>query len=131
MSTMTRAQLLREYPSLNDYQILSGQTALYPGQGEFQGLIYCLLKLGGEAGEVLEKVGKLLRDRGIEWDTDPKTWPDDVKLAIKKELGDVLWYIGGVSREMGFELQDVAETNLDKLESRQNRGMIHGSGDNR
>lgn len=128
---MTRKELLIENPELNEYQFLSGQTALYPGQGEFQGLVYCLLKLGGEAGEVLEKVGKLLRDSGVEWDSDPKSWPADVQLAIKKELGDVLWYIGGVARECGWTLQDVAETNLDKLESRQNRGMIHGSGDNR
>ena len=127
----SRKDLLHDYPTLNNYQELSGQTAIYPGQGEFQGLCYCLFKLGGEAGEIFEKMGKLLRGRGIEWDANPKSWPDDIKDAFKKELGDVLWYLGGVSRELDFTLQDVGETNLEKLESREQRGVIHGSGDNR
>jgi NTP pyrophosphatase (non-canonical NTP hydrolase) len=128
---MTRAQLLQEYPALNDYQQLSGQTAMYPGQGCFNGFLYCLLKLTGEAGEVSEKVGKLLRSGVMPWDTPPQQWPEDVRTEIKKELGDVLWYVSGLAREMGWTLQEVAEANLNKLESRQERGLLHGDGDNR
>jgi len=128
---LTRKEMLEKFPLLDMYQSLSGETAVYDGQGEFQGLCYCLFKLGGEAGEVLEKMGKLLRDRGVRWNSDPKSWPDDVQEALKKELGDVLWYVAGVARELGFSLQSVAECNLEKLEDREKRGKIHGSGDNR
>jgi NTP pyrophosphatase (non-canonical NTP hydrolase) len=128
---MRRAELLNQEPTLNNYQNLALNTAVYKGQGTFQGLCYCLFKLAGEAGEVNEKMGKLLRDNSVEWDSDPKSWPDEIHEAFVKELGDVLWYIGGVAKELGFTMQHVGEVNLEKLESRQERGKIHGSGDNR
>lgn len=131
MTELSRKDILNQNPTLNQYQDLAYETALYPGQGEFQGLCYCLFKLGGEAGEVLEKMGKLLRDRGIEFGSNPKTWPTDVLENFKKELGDILWYIGGVGKELGFTMQEIAECNVAKLQSRQQRGVVHGSGDDR
>ena len=106
----------------NDYQRESRKTALYPDVG--RNSIYPTLGLVGEAGEVADKVKKILRDKNGQFD-------DESKEAIKLELGDVLWYISQLSSELGYELEDVACTNLQKLKSRKNRGKIKGEGDNR
>ncbi|MEZ4102976.1 MAG: MazG nucleotide pyrophosphohydrolase domain-containing protein [Candidatus Paceibacterota bacterium] len=50
---------------------------------------------------------------------------------LKKEIGDVLWYLSALSNDLGFTLEEVAEKNLEKLKSRQERGVVHGNGDNR
>ena len=107
---------------LNDYQRESRKTALYPNVGE--NAIYPTLGLVGEAGEVADKVKKILRDKKGLFDKESKD-------AIKFELGDVLWYISQLSSELGYELEDVANSNLKKLSDRKNRGKISGSGDNR
>ena len=107
---------------LNHYQRESRKTALYPDVG--CNAIYPTLGLVGEAGEVADKVKKILRDRKGVFDKHSKD-------AIKYELGDVLWYLSQLTSELGFELDDVASANLKKLESRKNRGKIQGSGDNR
>lgn len=83
-----------------------------------------VLGLAGESGEVLEKFKKLLRDK------NGKLSPED-KAEILKELGDVLWYINAVSHLLGSSLEEVAKNNNDKLLSRQKRGKLDGSGDNR
>ena len=107
---------------LNDYQRESRKTALYPDVGSNP--IYPTLGLVGEAGEVADKVKKILRDKKGVFDKDSKD-------AIKFELGDVLWYISQLSSELGYELEEVANANLQKLNSRKSRGKIQGSGDNR
>ena len=107
---------------LNDYQRESRKTALYPEVGS--NVIYPTLGLVGEAGEVADKVKKILRDKKGVFDKDSKD-------AIKFELGDVLWYISQLSSELGYELEEVANANLQKLNSRKSRGKIQGSGDNR
>ena len=83
-----------------------------------------VLGLVGEAGETADKVKKIIRDK-------KGTATEEDKDAIKKELGDVLWYVANVSRYLGFSLSDVAKTNIDKLESRYQRNKIHGAGDER
>tara|TARA_Y100001968_G_C19064404_1_gene575308 strand:- start:2 stop:331 length:330 start_codon:yes stop_codon:yes gene_type:complete len=107
---------------LNQYQQQARKTASYPNVGNNP--IYPTLGLCGEAGEVAEKVKKVLRDHQGCFD-------DNAKEKIKLELGDVLWYVAQLSSEIGFELQDVADANLIKLLSRAERGMISGEGDNR
>ena len=104
------------------YQIKARETALYPNLGSNN--IYPTLGLVGEAGEVAEKVKKVLRDKNGEFDNESKA-------AIKKELGDVLWYLSNLCTELNFSLNDVALLNLEKLNSRVSRGKISGSGDNR
>lgn len=85
---------------------------------------YPVLGLGGESGEVLEKTKKFFRDaRG-----EPS---EEYKQAIAKELGDVLWYLSHTAKKWDIKLEDIAQQNLDKLGSRKDRGVIHGSGDNR
>lgn len=83
-------------------------------------LIENTLGLVGEAGEVAEKVKKLLRD-------DTKL--DEVE--VLKELGDVLFYITGLANYFGGDLNFIMELNVKKLDDRQHRGKIKGSGDNR
>ena len=107
---------------LNHYQRESRKTALYPDVGS--NAIYPTLGLVGEAGEVADKVKKILRDKKGLFDKESKD-------AIKFELGDVLWYISQLSSELGYELEDVANANLQKLSGRKIRGTIQGSGDER
>ena len=104
-----------------EYQKLSRKTAVYPKKYR---LIYPALGLNGEAGEVAEKVKKILRDE------NGKITPAN-KEELSKELGDVLWYLSQLATELGLNLEEVAETNLKKLFSRKRRGKLHGSGDNR
>lgn len=109
---------------LNEYQTLAADTATYPEKGGLMGLVYTSLGLTGEAGEVSEKVKKLLRDHGGELNTE-------LKEGLIKELGDVLWYLAQCSKELGVTLEEVAAVNLFKLQSRKERGKLKGSGDNR
>lgn len=108
--------------TFEEYQAESRKTAIYPNKDN--NFIYPTLGLAGEAGEVAEKVKKVLRDGNGEVSLEKKE-------EIKKELGDVLWYIANLSKELGLSLEDVAQGNLEKLRSRQERGELHGSGDNR
>ena len=83
---------------------------------------YALLNLGAEAGEVLGKVAKALRDNG-----DHEVLRQD----IKKELGDVMWMVAAVAADFNFTLSEICEHNIEKLNSRKERNVITGSGDNR
>ncbi len=107
---------------LNQYQLHARKTAFYPCVGSNP--VYPTLGLVGEAGEVAEKVKKVLRDHQGNFD-------ENARNAIKLELGDVLWYIAQLSSELGFDLEDVAKQNLEKLSSREIRGKIKGDGDYR
>lgn len=116
--------------TLNDYQNNAAETAIYPEQGTILGLVYTALGLG-EAGEVQNKVKKLLRDDNLEpWNTNDKI-PDDKKQAIAKELGGALWYVSQAAKELGYTLNDIAVMNLQELFSRKERNVLNGSGDNR
>ena len=108
------------------YQIESRKTAMYPSDG-ISGLSYTVLGLNGEAGEVAEKVKKIIRDSNSELE-DAIT---KERNNIKKELGDVLWYISAVAFEFGLSLEEVAIANVNKLKSRKERNKIQGSGDDR
>lgn len=101
---------------IKDYQEKTRETAMYP---ENQALEYLALGLNGEAGEVAEKLKKHIRD-GKELDED-----------FAKELGDVLWYLVRLVDEMDGDMEEVIQSNLDKLFDRKERGKIQGSGDNR
>jgi len=105
-----------------EYQKKTQETAIYPNIGD--NFIYPTLGLAGEAGEVAEKVKKILRDDGGAISKEKKE-------ELKKELGDVLWYVSQVATEIGLSLGDIAEFNIEKLLSRKERGKIQGSGDDR
>jgi NTP pyrophosphatase (non-canonical NTP hydrolase) len=108
--------------TFKEYQKESSRTAIYPNRGN--NLPYVTLGLVGEAGEIAEKVKKIIRDRGGEID-------DEQKDLLKKELGDVLWYLAQISYELGFTIEDTALLNIEKLASRKERDKLHGDGDNR
>jgi NTP pyrophosphatase (non-canonical NTP hydrolase) len=108
--------------TFDDYQKRSRRTAIYPDAG--RNLIYPTLGLAGESGEVAEKVKKMIRDDG-------GVMNEMKRDEIRKELGDVLWYVSQIATEAGLALDDIADTNLCKLESRMERGALQGSGDNR
>jgi phosphoribosyl-ATP pyrophosphohydrolase len=106
----------------NDYQTAALTTAIYPGQG--QNFIYPTLGLVGEAGEVAEKVKKIIRDGdGILTDVDRDN--------VAKELSDVCWYVAVLAYELDYTLAEIMQINLDKLASRAQRNALSGSGDNR
>lgn len=105
-----------------EYQKKSRKTAVYPGAGK--NYIYPTLGLAGEAGEIANKIKKIQRDKNDILD-------DETKESIKKELGDVLWYISQLATELGLSLDDTASLNIERLYSRMKRGALNGDGDNR
>jgi NTP pyrophosphatase (non-canonical NTP hydrolase) len=108
---------------LSEYQRLSRRTAEYPREAS-SWLAYPALGLAGEAGEVAEHAKKAIRDDGGQVS-------DERREAMAKELGDVLWYVAQLASELGLELDEIAQANLDKLLSRQQRGVLSGDGDDR
>lgn len=110
----------------DDYQEKSAKYDQFEPTQSFlePGLFEKVLGLAGEAGEVTDKVKKIVRDKqGLLTDFDKK--------EIAKELGDTLWYLAGIARYLEIPLSEVASGNIEKLESRYQRGKLGGSGDNR
>lgn len=104
------------------YQEEAWKTAIYPHKGN--NIYYPALGLAGEVGEACNRIKKVMRDSGGE--------PDGETLAaLKKELGDALWYFAALARELGLGLSGIAHENLLKLQDRQKRGVLQGNGDDR
>ena len=101
---------------LDDYQREAKDTAIYPVSAH---VIYPAMGLANEAGEVLGKVKKMIRDGKLD------------REATLAEIGDVLWYVAVLADDLNTNLSDIANNNLQKLRSRQARGTLQGSGDNR
>ena len=104
--------------TLDQYQEQAKATAVYP---EDKAREYLVAGLAGEVGEVASLFAK-------HWRADQE-WLDYSEVAA--ELGDVLWFITLLADEVGYDLSEVAQNNLDKLADRANRGKLKGSGDNR
>lgn len=111
----------KKVSDLDMYQQVAKTTAIYPRE---QAIIYPTLGLTGEAGEVANKVKKIIRDG-----TDKNN--EDMVQAISSEIGDCLWYIAVLADDVGVKLSDIANSNLLKLANRKKKGTIHGSGDDR
>lgn len=108
--------------TFNDYQKGAKATAQYAS--EIPGWVYLTLGLTSESGEVADKFKKIIRNKkGV--------FTADDKAEIKKELGDVLWYISMIADELGFSFEEVAQANLAKLADRKTRDVIKSTGDNR
>lgn len=107
--------------TINEYQEGALCTAIYP---ESRRIIYPTLGLTGEAGEVADKVKKVIRDNNDEF-------TDERKQQIALELGDVMWYAATLAHDLGYSLDEICQMNLDKLASRMQRNKLHGSGDER
>lgn len=102
--------------TLNDYQAEAQSVRLPSANAD-----YALLGLCGEVGEIYSLFAKAVRD-GRKFDHDQN---------VKKELGDVLWFIASIATDHGLTLEDVARSNILKLIDRKDRGVLNGSGDNR
>ncbi|WBB99514.1 MULTISPECIES: nucleoside triphosphate pyrophosphohydrolase family protein [unclassified Solwaraspora] len=107
---------------LDDYQRGALRTAT--PRDKNNELLHLVLGLVGESGEIAEKFKKWVRDH----DSDESRLD---RADIAKELGDVLWYVATLAAYLDLSLNDIATGNLAKLASRQNRGVLGGSGDNR
>ncbi|NQV12120.1 nucleoside triphosphate pyrophosphohydrolase family protein [Candidatus Uhrbacteria bacterium] len=105
-----------------DYQQQSRKTAIYPNLGS--DIIYPTLGLVGETGEVADKIKKMIRDDGGMLTAERRE-------LLKKELGDVMWYLAQLCTELGFDMDEIANQNLEKLFSRKERGVLKGDGDTR
>lgn len=106
----------------DEYQFLTGNTATYPETNEQDALMYEALGFVGEAGEVANKLKKVLRgDKSI----------DEVREGVLDEIGDSLWYAARLARRLGTDLGVIADRNLNKLNDRSMRNVIKGDGDNR
>lgn len=107
--------------TLNEYQQMALETAIYPKTVR---VIYPALGIAGEAGECADKVKKIIRDNNGRIN-------EEKGRELAKEIGDVLWYCATLSHDIGYTLEEVGRMNYEKLRSRQQRGVLGGSGDNR
>lgn len=107
--------------SFNDYQNAAHSTAIYPPD---QALEYLTLGLVGEAGEVANKVKKIIRDHGGKLDLHQSS-------ALASELSDCLWYTAELATVLGWDFEQIARLNIDKLQRRKTNGTLAGSGDER
>ncbi len=102
--------------NLNEYQVATRDTAIYP---QDKALVYLGLGLSSEAGEVSGKIKKMIRDGGIN------------VMDTADEIGDVFWYLARLCDELKIPAEDVLERNIAKLRDRKERGVLGGSGDRR
>lgn len=108
--------------TFDEYQAKAATTSTIEDLSDLT--VYTTLGLNGEAGEIAEKVKKIIRDKDSDFSQLDRE-------DITKELGDVLWYLAMLALSLGISLDEVATTNVTKLASRKDRGILHGSGDNR
>jgi NTP pyrophosphatase (non-canonical NTP hydrolase) len=109
--------------TFDEYEAAALTTVLSTGD-DFKDLLHWVLGLNGEAGEVAEKLKKIIRDKnGVITEED--------KIEMAKEIGDVLWYLAVFAHDLGVPLDQIAKQNIDKLQSRKARGVLGGQGDNR
>lgn len=109
--------------TLDEYQKEALVTAVFTDD-EFRDLAHWVFGVSGEAGEIAEKIKKIVRDKS--------GYPDDEdKRELVKEMGDVLWYLAVLAEHLGVSFDEVGKQNISKLRDRQKRNKIHGTGDNR
>lgn len=110
--------------NFREYQKEALKAAIYPGQGELTGMLYAVLGMCSESGEVAGKIKKIIREKNGEIS-------DEDVANLSKEIGDVIWYLSTLCTELGISFQEVAVRNIEKLASRQERGTLLGNGDDR
>lgn len=114
---------------LDEYQQAALETAFYPVEYK---VIYPALGMSGEAGECADKVKKIIRDTVLLKDSQGRIiLSEEQKKSLALEIGDVMWYCAVLAHDVGLSLEEVAQMNVDKLASRQQRNKLSGSGDNR
>lgn len=101
------------------YQDEARKTSFCPAEYK---IIYATVGLTGEAGELANKVKKIMRG-----DANRAALLEE----IKSDMGDVLWYLSALADDLDVTLADIAEMNIKKLRDRQQRDRLRGSGDER
>lgn len=111
---------------LSDFQSQAWMFARYSqkGEGTWMSVAYAALGAAGEAGEIANKVKKINRDDGM-------IVTPERREQLLKEAGDTLWYLAALATELECDLSDVAETTIERLRSRDDRGVLWGDGDER
>ena len=111
---------------LDKYQKQAAEFDLFETSVDLKapGFLEKVLGIAGEAGEVTDKIKKIIRDKG-------GYASEEDRAEIAKELGDVLWYVANVARYLDISLSEIAGGNIDKLSSRKKRNKLHGEGDDR
>ncbi len=99
------------------YQNAIEPLVLYPRKTNIEALQYVVLGLNGEAGEVAEQIKKAMRNDGGE------LTPERIE-SLKKEAGDVLWYLTRLAAELNTNLAEIAQINVEKLFARQEKGTL-------
>jgi len=117
------AWLERRYKGMkfSEYEEVIKATAIYPSTHK---ILYPALGMAGEAGEVANKVKKLIRDGDYRLSQE---WREQ----LAAEIGDVLWYCAALAKDINMPLAQIAASNREKLLSRKERGTLKGSGDKR
>lgn len=130
---------------LNEYQKAAMSTRL-PSSDNFSYMMFGLVEEVGElAGKISKGIRKGISSIGLDSEVANQVSPDEVKAndiyfldaaenqrdTIKKELGDVMWMVAGITDELGWSLEEICRENLRKLADRKERGVIDGDGDNR
>lgn len=109
--------------NFNEYQKRALTTASTTDD-EFKDIMHWVLGITGESGEIAEKIKKIIRDKN-------SVISESDKAELSSEIGDVLWYLAVLANQLGIPFEAIAQSNLEKLKSRKNRGVISGSGDDR
>lgn len=117
---------------LNTYAAEAQKTAVFTRND------YPLVALGEEVGEVMGKIAKYGRKNNMSVEEVINSLHSveiaeiaELRKAVKKELGDVLWQWAVLCNVLGMSPNRIAEENLSKLADRQNRDVLNGEGDNR
>ena len=96
----------------------SAQDCLKPGW------LYYVMGIAGESGEMVDKIKKLFRDKNGIVD-------EEFKQMLIKEMGDYHWYSARLCSIFDIDYSEIGKQNIEKLQSRMERGKLHGDGDNR
>jgi NTP pyrophosphatase (non-canonical NTP hydrolase) len=108
--------------TFEEYEVFTHEVAIYPYAGS--NLVYPALGLAGEAGEVADHIKKYMRD-------DDWVLSDARREKVLYELGDVLYYLARMAIEADLTLEQVAQSNIDKLRQRKAQDKLKGEGSTR
>jgi hypothetical protein len=109
-------------------------------KGTLEAGLYIGLKRAADAGVVCEMLKKTLRDRPGAYAPDQyyrlgrkvrRALEVMNKEGVLKEHGDVMFYSAYLADELGYKINKVYTTNMDKFTRRRAAGRVHGSGDDR
>ena len=121
--------ILDEPMTFEDYAMQVMDKCFYPDS-----VIYPAFGLLSEAGEIADKLKKHFRDGPydhVACEDGVAELPAEFRMGLAHEIGDVLFYCCALASDIGYDLEEIAQLNIEKLESRQLRGKLSGSGDYR